>query len=69
MKWELDALRVLAKNPTVPGVALQDAIGEIDRLNKVIQKQKDLISQMGNVAGEVSKDLKGRVNENLRKPE
>jgi hypothetical protein len=34
MKWELDALKLLAKNPTVPGIALQDAIGEIERLQK-----------------------------------
>lgn len=32
MKWELDALKMLAKNPTVPGVALRDAIREIERL-------------------------------------
>ena len=32
MKWELDALKILAKNPTVPGVALQDAVSEIAKL-------------------------------------
>ena len=36
MNWELDALRMLARNSTVPGIALQDAIGEIDRLNKQV---------------------------------
>lgn len=34
MKWELDALKILAKNPTVPGIALQDAISEIERLQR-----------------------------------
>jgi hypothetical protein len=32
MKWELGALEMLANNPTVPGAALKDAIGEIKRL-------------------------------------
>jgi hypothetical protein len=34
MNWELGALKLLARNASVPGVALADACGEIDRLNK-----------------------------------
>lgn len=36
MKWELEALKILARNETVPGVALRDALGEIERLNKKV---------------------------------
>lgn len=43
MKWELDALKMLAKNPTVPGVALRDAISEIEKLhNKLDQEHAEL---------------------------
>jgi hypothetical protein len=38
MKWELDALKMLAKNPTVPGIALADAVHEIERLRVVLAK-------------------------------
>jgi uncharacterized protein (DUF3084 family) len=41
MIWELDALRVLAKNQTVPGIALQDAISEIEKL-RVKLKAKEV---------------------------
>lgn len=34
MKWELEALKILTRNPTVPGIALQDAISEIEKLQK-----------------------------------
>lgn len=36
MIWELDALKMLANNPTVPGIALRDAITEIERLRAAI---------------------------------
>lgn len=36
MMWELDALKMLANNPTVPGIALRDAITEIERLRAAI---------------------------------
>lgn len=42
MNWELNALKLLAKNQTVPGVALRDAITEIERLQsylKVIENE------------------------------
>lgn len=29
--WELEALKLLAKNETVPGVALRDVISELER--------------------------------------
>lgn len=34
MKWELEALKILARNPSVPGIALQDTVEEIERLTK-----------------------------------
>ena len=45
MIWELDALKILARNETVPGVALRDAISEIDRLNKKLAKRGDKIAE------------------------
>jgi Mg2+ and Co2+ transporter CorA len=41
MNWELDALKILAKNPTVPGIALRDTIGEIERLTKQVVELQD----------------------------
>ena len=38
MKWELGALKILARNETVPGIALRDAIGEIERLQAVVAR-------------------------------
>jgi len=40
MKWELGALKVLARHETVPGVALRDAIREIERLTDELEKMK-----------------------------
>ena len=37
MKWELGALKILARNDTVPGIALRDAIEEIERLQKITE--------------------------------
>ena len=38
MKWELGALKILARNPTVSGIALQDAISEIEKLQKKLSR-------------------------------
>ena len=38
MIWELGALKILARNDTVPGIALRDAIKEIDRLQTVVAR-------------------------------
>lgn len=40
MKWELGALKILARNETVPGIALRDAIEEIERLERLIANEK-----------------------------
>jgi hypothetical protein len=40
MMWELDALKILARNETVPGIALRDAILEIERLERVIAQNE-----------------------------
>lgn len=48
MKWELGALKILARNETVPGIALRDAIGEIDRLQTVVAKlHEELPKKLG----------------------
>jgi len=41
MNWELDALKMLAKNPTVPGVALKDTIEEIEKLRVTLSLLAD----------------------------
>lgn len=46
MKWELEALKILARNETVPGVALADACKEIDRLNKNIAYLNDAVKRL-----------------------
>jgi len=48
MKWELGALKILARNETVPGIALRDAIGEIERLGRV---EKRLIESIKALRG------------------
>jgi predicted ribosome quality control (RQC) complex YloA/Tae2 family protein len=40
MKWELGALKILARNATVPGVALKDTIEEIEKQQKQYEKQQ-----------------------------
>jgi hypothetical protein len=40
MNWELDALKILARNSNVPGIALKDAIGEIERLMDELKAQR-----------------------------
>ena len=34
MKWDIEALKTLAKNDMVPGISLRDAIAEIERITK-----------------------------------
>lgn len=46
MKWKLDALKMLAKNPTVPGIALKDAISEIERLSQQLAKAQARIDEL-----------------------
>lgn len=46
MKWNLDALKILAKEKTVPGVALQDAITEIDKLTVKLASKEVIIKSM-----------------------
>lgn len=45
MRWELDALKILARNPSVPGEALRDAISEIERLRTKLKSQEIVIEQ------------------------
>jgi len=37
MNWTIGALKILARNPTVPGVALRDAVKEIERLRAALK--------------------------------
>jgi uncharacterized protein (DUF3084 family) len=49
MKWELGALKILARNPTVPSVALLDTINEIEKLqvelNQAVYMQEKVRSE------------------------
>lgn len=38
MKWKLEELKILARNPTVPGIALQDAISYIEDLKSDLKE-------------------------------
>ncbi len=38
MKWEIEALKILARNPSVPSVALLDTISEIEALTDRLAK-------------------------------
>ena len=73
MNWELDALKMLAKNPTVPGIALKDAIGEIERLEKVyrmavtetVNATQEIMS-LKHVVSECEDNLKSMVEQYCR---
>jgi hypothetical protein len=56
MQWDLDALKILAKNSMVPGVALQDAIKEIEKLQKTIEDQKKTLKAL-RIAGDNLVDM------------
>ncbi len=45
MKWELDGLKLLARNETVPGVALKDAIAEIEHLQTRLKAKEIIVEQ------------------------
>jgi hypothetical protein len=49
MKWELGALKILAKNPTVPGVALKDAVDEIERLRDENVRLRDALKPFADI--------------------
>jgi predicted nucleic acid-binding Zn-ribbon protein len=44
--WALGALKILAKNATVPGAALRDTIGEIERLQKRIEELETEVEKL-----------------------
>ena len=46
MKWKLEALKALSKNETVPGIALQDAISEIEKLNVQLMSKLIIIGSL-----------------------
>ncbi len=46
MKWDLEALKILAKSDSVPGIALQDAIIEIERLTVKSKADRITIKNM-----------------------
>ena len=57
MIWELDALKILARNETVPGVALRDAISEIDRLNKKLGEFAEAVGMMATLNTGMKMDM------------
>jgi len=51
MKWELDALKILARNDSVPGVALKDTISEIEKLKTRIEAYQKTLKAL-RIAGD-----------------
>ena len=45
MRWDLDALKLIARNETVPGVALRDAIAEIEHLRTRLKAKEIIVKQ------------------------
>lgn len=43
MKWELGALKMLSKNSQVPGIALADAVSEIEKLQIKAKSDKIIL--------------------------
>jgi hypothetical protein len=63
MIWELDALKLLARNSTVPGVALKDAIGEIERLRAAREAERHARLSGEGEAREIIKNLKADIQD------
>lgn len=57
MRWDLDALKLLARNETIPGVALRDAILEIEHLRTKLKSKEIVISQQEKRINELEEQL------------
>lgn len=65
MLWELDALKMLAKNSTVPGIALIDAIKEIERLQDANERLTDALDRCHSSDGYINVGLIRELREAL----
>ena len=63
MRWDLDALKLLARNETIPGVALRDAILEIEHLRTKLKSKEIVISQQEKRINELAEKLLTKVGE------
>jgi hypothetical protein len=63
MKWEIGALKILARNPTVPGIALRDAIEEIETLQDRLKRTEDNVSALKGELKNVKKMWKDDLDE------
>lgn len=63
MRWELDALKILARNETIPGVALRDAILEIEHLRTKLKSKDIIIAQQEKRITELAEKLLIKVGE------
>lgn len=57
MKWELGALEILAREKTVPGLALQDAISEIKALRVKLASKEIIIKNQQRRINELAEKL------------
>lgn len=57
MKWDLEALKILAKSESVPGIALQDTIAEIERLTVKTKADQITIKNMQSRINELAEKL------------
>lgn len=63
MRWELDALKIVARNETVPGVALRDAIIEIEHLRAKLKSKEIVIAQQEMRINDLAEKLLKKVGE------
>jgi hypothetical protein len=67
MKWTLEALEILARNESVPGIALRDALFEIKKLRKEKEMSKTVkVDSEGHVSLEDAENL-ALENDELRR--
>ena len=53
MIWELGALKILARNETVPGVALMDAVNELERIHAEMEINLVMLNRAHERPGDV----------------
>lgn len=63
MRWELDALKILSRNVSVPGDALRDAIDEIERLRTKLKSQEIIVAQQKTRINDLAEKLLKKVGE------
>lgn len=56
MKWEFDALRMLAKNNSVPGFALNDVLDELEKTQAEVTKLTEKLNDWAETYAKIIED-------------